>query len=45
MLVVEESAYLGAGAVESSCDVNCDGVDDGDLRRAETNDAVASADA
>ena len=45
MLVVEESAYLRAGAVESGCNVNCDGVDDRDLRRAKTNDMVALADA
>ena len=42
---MEEMAYLRAGAVESGCDVNCDDGDGGDVRRAATNDASASADA
>ena len=43
--VVEQIAYLQARAVKSGCDVNCDGVDDGDPRRAKTNDGGTSADA
>ena len=42
---MHELAYLRAGDVESGCDEYCDGGDGGDLRRAATNDAGASADA
>ena len=44
-LVVEESAYLRAGAVKSGCEVNCVGDDGGGRSTAEIDDASASADA
>ena len=42
---MHELAYLQAGDVEFGCVVNYDGGDDRDVRRADTNDASASADA